>query len=128
MCRQGSERGFCSLGDECSLLPGVALMEQKIPSSSSFLHTSLGDCPARLHDLQPALSCLANLSQNAEGMVKSMPALPLGTQMDQETWIWAGGMAQVVECLTSKCEAQNSNPSTAKIKNKKTEFFLYIMG
>jgi hypothetical protein len=30
------------------------------------------------------------------------------------------GMAQVVECLLNKCEALNSNPSTAKtIKNKK---------
>jgi hypothetical protein len=27
------------------------------------------------------------------------------------------GMAQVVECLPSKCEALNSNPSTAKKQN-----------
>jgi hypothetical protein len=28
-------------------------------------------------------------------------------------------VVQVVECLPSKCEALNSNPSTAKLKKKK---------
>jgi hypothetical protein len=31
---------------------------------------------------------------------------------------WAGGVAQVEECLTNKCEALNSNPSMAKNKKK----------
>jgi hypothetical protein len=31
----------------------------------------------------------------------------------------AGGVVKVVECLPSKCEAQNSNPSTKKKKKKK---------
>jgi hypothetical protein len=31
----------------------------------------------------------------------------------------AGGVAQAVECLPSKCEALNSNPSTAKKNNNK---------
>jgi hypothetical protein len=30
----------------------------------------------------------------------------------------AGEVAQVVECLPSKCEALNSNPSTTKKKKK----------
>jgi hypothetical protein len=30
---------------------------------------------------------------------------------------WAGGVAQVVGCLPSKCWALNSNPSTTKKKN-----------
>jgi hypothetical protein len=31
---------------------------------------------------------------------------------------WARGMAQVVECLPSKCKALSSNSSTAKKKKK----------
>jgi hypothetical protein len=39
----------------------------------------------------------------------------LGTKPTQNR---AGGVAQVVECLLSKYEALNSNPSTAKSKIK----------
>jgi hypothetical protein len=44
-----------------------------------------------------------------------------GIRVDRETEVektWAGGMAQVVECLTSKSEALISNPSTFKKKEK----------
>jgi hypothetical protein len=33
--------------------------------------------------------------------------------------LWAGGVAQVVECLPRKCEVLSSDPSTAKKKKKK---------
>jgi hypothetical protein len=33
----------------------------------------------------------------------------------------AGGVAQVIECLPSKCEALSSNPSTEKKKKKGRE-------
>jgi hypothetical protein len=36
----------------------------------------------------------------------------------QESENWAGGAAQVVECLTNNWEALNSIPSTAKKKKK----------
>jgi hypothetical protein len=32
---------------------------------------------------------------------------------------WAGGVAQVIERLRSKCEAPSSNPSTAKNRKEK---------
>jgi hypothetical protein len=39
----------------------------------------------------------------------------------------AGGVAQMIECLLSKCEALRSNPSTAKKKKerKKMETMLF---
>jgi hypothetical protein len=41
---------------------------------------------------------------------------------------WADGVTQIEECLLSKCEAQNSNPSTAKSKvTKKNIFFKKII-
>jgi hypothetical protein len=36
----------------------------------------------------------------------------------------AGGMAQVIEHLPSKCEDLNSNPSTAKNKKRKEKGYL----
>jgi hypothetical protein len=37
---------------------------------------------------------------------------------DAESVGWARGMAQMVQCLSSKHEALNSNPSTAKTNKK----------
>jgi hypothetical protein len=36
----------------------------------------------------------------------------------------AGGVAQMIECLLSKCEALRSNPSTAKKKKKERKWKL----
>jgi hypothetical protein len=41
------------------------------------------------------------------------------TQNIQKSHISAGRVAQVVECLPSKCEALRSSPNTAKKKKKK---------
>jgi hypothetical protein len=38
-----------------------------------------------------------------------------------ELIIWAGGVTQVVELLSSKCRALSSNPSITKNKNKYTK-------
>jgi hypothetical protein len=40
-----------------------------------------------------------------------------GTNYTREA-TWAGGIAQMVEHFPSKCEAQNSNPSTGKKKKE----------
>jgi hypothetical protein len=40
--------------------------------------------------------------------------------------LWAGGVAQVVECLPRKCEVLSSDPSTAK-KKKKKDFQLNLL-
>jgi hypothetical protein len=39
---------------------------------------------------------------------------------------WAGGVAQVVECLPSKCEAANLNPSTVKNIPPKQQKYLIM--
>jgi hypothetical protein len=35
---------------------------------------------------------------------------------------WAGGVAQVIQHLPSKCEALSTNPSTTKKKKREREF------
>jgi hypothetical protein len=40
--------------------------------------------------------------------------------------MWAGGMAEEVKCVTSKCEPLSSNPRTAK--NKTKQKLMFILG
>jgi hypothetical protein len=45
---------------------------------------------------------------------------------NQNAGAWAGGMAEIVERLLSKCKALSSNPSPAKKKKKKIYIYIYI--
>jgi hypothetical protein len=49
----------------------------------------------------------------------------MGTYLKNNKRKRAGGMAQVVELLPSKCEALSSNPSTTE-KKKKGNIYIYI--
>jgi hypothetical protein len=62
--------------------------------------------------------------RNCLQQIEAISTFPFPSCFSAKKIMGAGGMAQAVECLPSRCEVLNSNPSTTKKKDYGAKQFI----